>query len=68
MRFTMSSIPGAQVIDPTPHEGDRGRFIGAWCTREFAGHGLNSSMGFSVRKGTHRGMHFQVPPDCFPTR
>ena len=67
MRFTMTSIPGVQVIDPTPHEDDRGRFMRAWCTREFADHGLKflpvqANMGFSVRKGTLRGMHFQVPP------
>lgn len=39
----------------------------AWCTREFAEHGLNFSpvqanMGFSVKKGTIRGMHFQTAP------
>lgn len=39
----------------------------AWCTREFAEHGLNflpvqANMGFSLRKGTVRGMHFQQEP------
>jgi len=39
----------------------------AWCAQEFAGHGLNFSpvqanMGFSLRKGTVRGMHFQEAP------
>jgi dTDP-4-dehydrorhamnose 3,5-epimerase len=39
----------------------------AWCVREFAEHGLDfmpvqANMGFSVRKGTVRGMHFQEAP------
>jgi dTDP-4-dehydrorhamnose 3,5-epimerase len=39
----------------------------AWCSREFAEHGLNfapvqANMGFSVSKGTVRGMHFQDAP------
>ena len=55
------------VIDPSPHEDDRGRFMRAWCAREFAEHGLDfvpvqANMGFSVQKGTVRGMHFQAAP------
>ena len=39
----------------------------AWCSREFAEHGLNfvplqANMGLSVSKGTVRGMHFQDAP------
>ena len=65
MRFTETSIAGAFVIDPTPHEDDRGRFMRAWCAREFAEHGITfvpvqANMGFSNRKGTVRGMHFQT--------
>ena len=38
-----------------------------WCGREFAEHGLHfvplqANMGRSTRKGTVRGMHFQVAP------
>jgi len=67
MRFTETDMVGVWVIDPDPHEDDRGRFMRAWCTREFAEHGINflpvqANMGFSVRKGTVRGMHFQVAP------
>ncbi len=67
MRFTETDLAGAWVIDPNPHADNRGRFLRAWCAREFAQHGLNflpvqSNMGFSVRKGTVRGMHFQVAP------
>jgi dTDP-4-dehydrorhamnose 3,5-epimerase len=67
MRFTMTEIAGAMTIDPTPHQDDRGRFMRAWCAREFAEHGidfvpLQANMGLSLRKGTLRGMHFQEPP------
>jgi dTDP-4-dehydrorhamnose 3,5-epimerase len=67
MRFTQTEIAGAWVINPTPHEDDRGRFFRAWCAREFVEHGINfapvqANMGFSIRKGTVRGMHFQVAP------
>jgi len=39
----------------------------AWCAREFAEQGINFSpvqanMGFSLSKGTLRGMHYQVEP------
>lgn len=67
MRFTQTEIAGAWVIDPTPREDDRGRFFRAWCAQEFAEQGINfapvqANMGFSTRKGTVRGMHFQVAP------
>lgn len=65
MRFTETEIAGAWVIDPTPHADDRGRFMRAWCLREFAEHGIQfvpvqANLGFSVRKGTVRGVHFQT--------
>ena len=67
MRFTDTDVVGAKVIDPSPHEDHRGRFMRAWCAQEFAEHGLDFSpvqanMGFSVRKGTVRGMHLQDAP------
>ena len=67
MRFTETDVVGAKVIDPSPHEDPRGRFMRAWCAREFAEHGLaflpvQANMGFSIRKGTVRGMHFQEAP------
>ena len=67
MRFTEISIAGVWVIDPDFHVDDRGRFFRAWCLREFAEHGINfvpvqANMGLSLRKGTVRGMHFQVEP------
>jgi dTDP-4-dehydrorhamnose 3,5-epimerase len=67
MHFKNTDVAGAVTIDPTPRQDDRGRFMRAWCAQEFAEHGIHfvpvqSNMGFSVRKGTVRGMHFQVDP------
>jgi len=67
MRFANTSVVGAIVIDPEPHEDRRGRFFRAWCCREFEEHGIyfvptQANMGFSARKGTVRGMHFQLAP------
>ena len=67
MKFSETDIGGAKAIDPDPHQDDRGRFMRVWCSREFAEHGVNfvpvqANMGFSLRKGTIRGMHFQTEP------
>lgn len=67
MRFTKTDIHGVVVIDPSPHQDDRGRFMRVWCAREFAESGLDfspvqSNAGFSVHKGTVRGMHYQDAP------
>lgn len=67
MRFGRIEIASAWVIDPDPHEDERGRFMRAWCAREFADRGINfvpvqANVGFSRRMGTVRGMHFQKAP------
>jgi len=67
MHFTDTSIAGAVLIHPDPHADDRGRFLRAWCAREFSEHGVDfvpvqANMGFSVKRGTVRGMHFQKQP------
>ena len=67
MRFSQCGVAGAWLIEPTPIEDARGRFMRAWCQREFADHGiaftpLQANMGFSLRKGTIRGLHYQIAP------
>jgi dTDP-4-dehydrorhamnose 3,5-epimerase len=67
MRFMETGIVGAKVIAPSPHQDERGRFMRAWCTREFAEHGLDflpvqANLGFSNTRGTVRGMHYQEAP------
>ena len=67
MKFLTSDVAGAWVIEPAPHADARGRFMRAWCQREFADQGivftpLQANMALSSRKGTIRGMHYQVAP------
>jgi dTDP-4-dehydrorhamnose 3,5-epimerase len=67
MHFIETPISGAWVIEPAPHQDERGRFLRAWCSREFSDCGLQfvpvqANMGYSVAKGTLRGMHFQQAP------
>jgi dTDP-4-dehydrorhamnose 3,5-epimerase len=65
--FKETGIADVWVIDSSFHQDERGRFFRAWCTREFAEQGIDflpvqANMGLSARKGTVRGMHFQVEP------
>jgi dTDP-4-dehydrorhamnose 3,5-epimerase len=67
MKFAHCDIPGVWVIEPTPFVDDRGHFMRAWCQREFAENGIDftpvqANVGFSLRKGTVRGLHYQVAP------
>lgn len=67
MHFSETPIAGAVVIDPAPHHDDRGRFLRAWCAKEFAENGiqftpLQANLGYSTHRGTVRGMHFQFVP------
>jgi dTDP-4-dehydrorhamnose 3,5-epimerase len=67
MLFSETEIAGAKIIDPTPREDERGRFMRAWCYREFSEQGLEflpvqANLGYSRLKGTTRGMHFQDSP------
>ena len=67
MKFRPCDVAGAWVIDPTPHQDARGRFLRAWCSREFSDQGIafipvQANMGFSARSGTIRGLHYQVEP------
>lgn len=67
MRFRETKLRGAYVIEPERREDERGFFARVWCAREFEQHGLNapavqSNISFNRKKGTLRGMHYQVPP------
>jgi len=67
MDFQTCKVTGAWLIEPTPRQDSRGRFMRAWCQREFAEHGIDftpvqANMSFSARKGTIRGLHYQVAP------
>lgn len=60
-------LPGAYVIEPEKLGDERGYFARVWCKKELQQHGLKadlaqSNVGFSHRKGTLRGLHFQKAP------
>jgi dTDP-4-dehydrorhamnose 3,5-epimerase len=65
MIFIPTKLKGAWVIDLERHEDERGFFARTWCVKECESHGLavqflQSSVSFNKKKGTLRGMHFQV--------
>ncbi len=67
VQFLETRLRGAFVIQPQPIEDDRGFFARTFCRREFEMHGLNANavqcnVSFNRRRGTLRGMHFQVTP------
>jgi dTDP-4-dehydrorhamnose 3,5-epimerase len=67
MIFTELELKGAFLVEVKKIEDERGFFGRAWCKNEFIEHGLNANFvqintSFSKKKGTIRGMHFQVDP------
>jgi dTDP-4-dehydrorhamnose 3,5-epimerase len=67
MIFVETPLKGAFVIEPEPIEDERGLFARTWCRRELEARGLDTRIAqcntsFNKRKGTLRGMHYQVPP------
>jgi dTDP-4-dehydrorhamnose 3,5-epimerase len=69
MTFHETRVSGVFEIHLEPKLDDRGFFARTWCQHEFQAHGLNPqlvqcSISFNVRKGTLRGMHYQVPPNA----
>jgi len=67
MVITETKLKGAFVIDLAPFEDVRGFFARSWSEREFEAFGINgrfveSNVSFNKKKGTLRGMHFQLPP------
>ncbi len=67
MIFMKTELRGAFIIEPERLEDERGFFARSWCKREFETHGLNPSLvqcniSFNRKKGTLRGMHYQVAP------
>lgn len=67
MRFFETELPGAFVIELERLEDERGFFARTFCEKEFAAHGLATSMvqcsvSYNRRRGTVRGMHYQTAP------
>jgi dTDP-4-dehydrorhamnose 3,5-epimerase len=67
MIFTETDLKGAYIIDLNKIEDDRGYFGRTFCKNEFEKMGLETNiaqanMSFNHKKGTLRGMHYQVSP------
>jgi len=67
VRFEELPISGAYQIEPDRIEDERGFFARTWSREDLAAHNLvtelaQCSVSFNRRKGTLRGMHYQVAP------
>lgn len=67
MKFLPTTIADAWILDIEPMLDERGFFARSWCREEFTKHGLNTdlaqcSISFNKKRGTLRGMHYQVKP------
>jgi dTDP-4-dehydrorhamnose 3,5-epimerase len=67
MIFTQAPIDGVYVIEMEKRGDERGFFARAFCENEFRAHGLATRIvqmnnSLSARRGTLRGMHYQLAP------
>jgi len=67
MKFTELALAGAFLIEPEPNEDERGFLVRTFCVEEFNARGLNAtiaqcSVSYNRRRGTLRGLHYQVFP------
>lgn len=71
MFFVETKLMGAFIVELDKKDDDRGFFARAYCAREFEQHGLRpqvvqANMSYNHKRGTVRGMHYQVPPASEP--
>jgi len=69
MRFLESKLAGAFLVEPDRNEDERGFFARTWSQREFQERGINADLvecniSFNRKKGTLRGLHYQVAPNA----
>lgn len=67
MIFTPTELQDAYIIDLEEKHDNRGFFARTFCAKEFEAHGLKPvvaqcNLSFNHKKGTLRGMHYQIPP------
>ena len=67
MIFEETRLKGVYVLEVQRIEDDRGFFGRSFCSREMEAKGLNPgcvniNVGFSKKKGTLRGVHYQAAP------
>jgi dTDP-4-dehydrorhamnose 3,5-epimerase len=68
MKFSEQKLEGVYLIEPDPHEDQRGLLRRHFCQNEFVEHGLMTSIkqtniSENRKKLTLRGFHFQYPPN-----
>lgn len=68
MRFVETAVAGAWVIEPERIEDERGFFARVWDSAEFGQRGLSprlvqSSIAYTAKRGTLRGLHYQLAPN-----
>ncbi len=69
MEFHATPIPGAFIVESSPNPDERGFFMRTFSRDEFVEHSLQAgvmqcSISYNRRRGTVRGMHYQVPPSA----
>jgi dTDP-4-dehydrorhamnose 3,5-epimerase len=67
MKISDTAIQGVRLVEINRITDDRGFFARVWCQDEFAQQGIKTNwvqanVGYSVRAGTLRGMHYQRDP------
>lgn len=67
MLFHQTELEGAFIIEPELITDERGFLAPIWNAQEFSRRGLNQraaqgNISFNKRRGTLRGMHFQIEP------
>jgi dTDP-4-dehydrorhamnose 3,5-epimerase len=67
MLFTETTVSSAYLLDLERRADHRGFFARAWCQKEFEARGITAriaqvNVSANARKGTLRGMHYQLPP------
>ena len=69
MKISETELAGAYVIELEAVEDERGYFARTYCRKEFTEYGLKTeiaqcSLSYNARRGTLRGMHYQVEPEA----
>lgn len=67
MEFLKTKLPGVFEIHIQTKPDERGFFARTWCQKEFEAQGLagklvQCSLSFNKKKGTLRGLHYQMAP------
>ena len=67
MRFIETPLTGAWLIEIDPIQDTRGFFARTYCEDQFSAYGLEThwpqcSISYNRRRGTLRGLHYQIPP------